>query len=140
MSGHNQPPAKENTRQINPLPKRKNIEKSKDSAASSTNRESFTPVRLGLVKKDGSKRGNIDTTNNVSTSREALSVRLSLAERNASMAKNQMIVHKMNSQSEEALDAEESYHAFCLEISKLKKKIIQLDQQRYFDILVNNES
>ena len=119
-------PVKENVN----LPKVANIVNPKAlSVPLSTNREPLvSAIRLGLTEKTGSKRANIENNNALTTSssREALSVRLSLAEKNASMAKDQMVVHQMKNQPEEALDAEENYHAFCLEISKLKKKIIQL--------------
>ena len=127
-------PVKENVN----LPKVANIVNPK-SVPSSTNREPLvSAIRLGLTEKTGPKRADIEKSNNAlttSSSREALSVRLSLAEKNASMAKDQMVVHQMKNQPEEVLDAEENYHAFCLEISKLKKKIIQLDQQKYLSFL-----
>jgi len=54
----------------------------------------------------------------------ALLVRLDLAERRAKNTHESVLRHKQAGRLEESLDAEESFHAFSLEVSKLKKTIL----------------
>ncbi|XP_066917721.1 uncharacterized protein [Clytia hemisphaerica] len=61
--------------------------------------------------------------------KDSLLVRLQIAERNAVKSKENYFSWKIEGRLDDALDAEEDYHAFSLEVSKLKKKILQLEKE-----------